>query len=44
MDRKVTMEKKKVALIIDNYPGHPIIDNLKSNGLTFSSLNTMPKL
>ena len=44
MDRKVTIEKKKVVLIIDNYPEHPIIDNLKSNEFIFLSLNTMPKL
>ena len=35
MDTKFTKEKKKVALIIDNCPAHPTIDNLKSIELIF---------
>ena len=35
MDIKFTTEEKKVALIIDNYPAHPTIDNLKSIELIF---------
>lgn len=44
MDTKFTKEKKKVALIIDNCPAHPTIDNLKSIGLVFLPPNTTSKL
>ena len=44
MDTKLTKEKKKVALIIDNCPAHPTIDNLKSIDLIFLPLNTTSKL
>ena len=44
MDTKFTKEKKKVALIIDNCPAHPTIDNLKSIELVFLPPNTTSKL
>ena len=44
MDTKFTKEKQKVALIIDNCPAHPTIDNLKSIELIFLSPNTTSKL
>ena len=44
MDSKFTKEKKKVALIIDNCPAHPTIDNLKSTELIFLPPNTTSKL
>ena len=44
MDTKFTKEKKKVALIIDNCPAHPTIDNLKSIELIFLPANTTSKL
>ena len=43
-DAKFTKEKKKVALIIDNCPAHPMIDNLKSIELVFLAQNTTSKL
>ena len=44
MDTKFTIEKKKVALIIDNCPANLTIDNLKSIELIFLPLNTTSKL
>ena len=44
MDTKFTKEKKKVALIIDNCPAHPTIDNLNSIELIFLPPNTTFKL
>ena len=44
MDTKFTIEKKKEALIIDNYPAPPTINNLKSIGLIFLPPNTTSKL
>ena len=44
MDTKFTKEKEKVALIIDNCPAHPTIDNLKSIELIFLPPNTTSKL
>ena len=44
MDDKFTSEEKKVALIIDNCPAHPLIDNLKSIELIFLPPNTTSKL
>ena len=44
MDTKFTKEKKKVALIIDNCPAHPTIDNLKSIEVIFLPPNTTSKL
>ena len=44
MDTKFTKEKKKVALIIDNCPAHPTINNLKSIELVFLPPNTISKL
>ena len=40
MDTKYKKEKRKVALIIDNCPAHPTIDNLKSIELIFLPPNT----
>ena len=44
MARKFTKEKRKITLIIDKSPAHPMIDNLKSIGLIFLPPNTMSKL
>ena len=44
MDTKFTKKKKKVALIIDNCPAHPTIDNLNSIELIFLPPNTTFKL
>ena len=44
MDTKFTKEKKEEALIIDNYPAPPTINNLKSIELIFLPLNTTSKL
>ena len=44
MDTKFTKEKKKVVLIIDNCPAHPMIHNLKSIELIFLPPNTTSKL
>ena len=44
MNTKFTKEKKKVALIIDNYPAHPTINYLKSIKLIFLPPNTTSKL
>ena len=35
MYRKFTNDKRKVALIVDNYPAYPKIDFLKSIELIF---------
>ena len=43
MDTKFTKEKKKVALIIDNCPANPTINNLKSIELIFLPPNTTSK-
>ena len=44
MDTKFTKDTKIVALIIDNCPAHPTINNLKSKELIFLPPNTMSKL
>ena len=44
MDTKFTKEKKKVELIIDNCPAHPMIHKLKSIKLIFLPPNTTSKL
>ena len=44
MDTKFTKEKKKEALIMDNSPAQPTIDNLKSRELIFLPPNTTSKL
>ena len=44
MDSKSTKEKKNVALIIDNCPAHPTIDNLRPIELIFLPPNTTSKL
>ena len=43
-DAEFTKEKKKVALIIDNCPAHPMINNLKSIELVSLAQNTTSKL
>ena len=42
-DAKFHVEGRKVALIIDNYPAHPHVDNLKAIELVFLPLNTTSK-
>ena len=44
IDGKFTKEKKKIALLIDNCPAHPTIDNLTSIELIFLPPNTTSKL
>ena len=44
MDTKFTKDNKIVALIIDNCPAHPTINNVKSIELIFLPPNTMSKL
>ena len=43
LDMKFHGESRKVALIIDNYPAHPNVDNLKAIELVFSPPNTSSK-
>ena len=40
LDRKFTFEGRSIALVIDNYPAHPHIENLKSIKLFFLQSNT----
>ena len=40
LNKKFESEKRKVALIIDNCPAHPIIDNLSDIKLVFLPPNT----
>ena len=40
LNRKFEPEKRKVVLIIDNFPAHPIIDNLSHVKLVFLRPNT----
>ena len=40
MDKKFFSEGRKVALVTDNYPAHPQIENLKSIKLFFLPANT----
>ena len=44
IDRRFTAERKKIALVVDNCPAHPSIDNLVSNDLIFLPPNTTSKL
>ena len=44
IDQRFTAEGKKIALVIDNCPAHPSIDNLVSNDLIFLPPNTTSKL
>ena len=43
-DRRFTAEGKKIALVVDNCPAHPSIDNLVSVALIFLPPNTTSKL
>ena len=43
-DEKFGNESRKVALIIDNYPAHPVTENLKSITLYFLPPNTTSAL
>ena len=43
LDRKFACEGRNVAFVIDNYPAHPHIDNLKSINLYFLPPNTTSK-
>ena len=40
IDRRFTAEGKKIALVVDNCPAHPSIDNLVSVDLIFLPPNT----
>ena len=44
VDRRFTKEGRKIALLVDNCPVHPSIDNLVSTELIFLPLNTTSKL
>ena len=44
IDRRFTAEGKKIALVVDNCPAHPSIDNLVSVDLIFLPPNTTSKL
>ena len=44
LDRRFTAEGKKIALVVDNCPAHPSIDNLVSVDLMFLPPNTTSKL
>ena len=44
LDRSFTTEKKKIVLLVDNCPAHPIIDNQQSIELIFLPPNTTLKL
>ena len=43
VDRRFTKEGGKIALLVDNYPAHPSIDNLVSTELIFLPSNTTSK-
>ena len=43
LDRKFEKEHRKIVLIVDNCPAHPIIDGLKSIELVFLPPNTTSK-
>jgi len=42
-DRKFEREGRKVALVVDNYPAHPDVANLKAINLVFLPSNTTYK-
>ena len=41
LDRKFEREERKVVLIVDNCPAHPVIKNLKAIELVFLPRNTI---
>ena len=43
LDQKFAAEDRKMALIVDNCPAHPIVDGLKSIELIFLPPNTTSK-
>ena len=43
LDRKFAAQDRKIALIVDNCPAHPIVDGLKAIELIFLPPNTMSK-
>ena len=40
MDKEMTRQKRKILLIIDNCPAHPVVENLQSLRLVFLPPNT----
>ncbi|XP_070537736.1 tigger transposable element-derived protein 4-like [Ptychodera flava] len=44
LDRKFTRQKRKVLMIIDNCPAHPVVRNLRSIQLAFLPPNVTSKL
>ena len=43
LDQKFASQNRKIALIVDNYPAHPIVDGLKAIELIFLPPNTKSK-
>ena len=43
LDKKFEKENRKIVLIIDNCPAHPIVDGLKAIGLVFLPPNKRSK-
>lgn len=43
LDRKMTKEKRKIALLLDNCTAHPQVDNLQSVKLVYLPPNTTSK-
>ena len=43
LNRKSLAQDRKIALIVDNYPAHPIVDGLKAIELIFLPPNTTSK-
>ena len=43
LDRKFAAQDRKIALIVDNCPAHPIVDSLKAIELIFLPPNTTSK-
>ena len=43
LDRKFKKENRKIVLVVDNCPAHPIVDELKEFELVFLPPNTTLK-
>ena len=43
LDRKLKKENRKIVLVVDNCPAHPIVDELKEFELVFLPPNTTLK-
>ena len=43
LDRKFEKENRKIVLIVDNCPAHPVVDGLKAIELVFLPPNTISK-